>query len=64
KIADQMVERTYSYRIMNYFKVILCLSIEILSLKISKVKVSQLLNLIDNLMNTKLEIPLNISCET
>ena len=33
-------------------------------LNFSKVKVSQLLNLIDNLMNTKLEIPLNISCET
>jgi len=31
KVADQIIERTHSSRIMDYFRLLLCLSIEILS---------------------------------
>ena len=64
KIADQIVERTYARRIMEYFKLLLCLSIEILSLKIARGKVCQLLKLIDYLIESRLQIPPKITSET
>jgi hypothetical protein len=64
KIADQSLETTYARRIMDYFKLLLCLSIEILSLRIPKEKVCQLLQLIDYLIENKLTIAPKIMCES
>jgi hypothetical protein len=64
KLTDQILERTYARRVMDYFKLLLCLSIEILSLKIPREKVSQLLQLIDYLVESKLQIPPKIVCES
>lgn len=64
KVADQILEITYARRIMDYFKLLLCLSIEILSVKIAGEKLFQLLKLIDHLTETQLAIAPKIMCET
>ena len=64
KVADQILEITYTRRIMDYFKLLLCLSIEILSVKIAREKLFQLLKLIDHLIETQLAIAPKIMCET
>jgi hypothetical protein len=63
-VADQILEITYARRIMDYFKLLPCLSIEILSVKIASGRVFQLLKLIDHLIETQLAIAHKIMCET
>ncbi|HUT70746.1 MAG TPA: hypothetical protein VMW89_08720 [Desulfatiglandales bacterium] len=43
KVADQILERTYARSAIDYFKLLICSSTEILSLRIPKEKVPGLL---------------------
>lgn len=64
KMADEIVEQTFAQRVLDYFKLLLCLSIELLSLKIPPEKISQLLELIDSLIKNMLPVELKIMSET
>lgn len=57
KLTDKILKRVYARRDMDYFKLLLCFSIEILSFKILREKVSQLLQLIHYLVKSNLQIP-------
>jgi hypothetical protein len=64
QMADEIVQRTFAQRILDYFKLLLSLSIELLSIKIPQDMTSQLLELIDTLMINILPIRPIIISET
>jgi hypothetical protein len=64
KIADHILKRNYARRVMDCFKLLVFLSIEMLSLEIPREKVLQLFQLIDYLIESKLQMPPKIMRET